>query len=305
MEVIATDEYHAKDSVIYQLNVNSYCGDGIKQTPNTEGQGGPMNAGVEECDGEDGVATNPTDSMGGFKEYACTDDCVEGTDCTGTCSSVGGYCGDGIVQSDYGEMCDPEETQEHYENRMGVTLKDYEFMIIDLSCLDNCLTGCLGDPELGKGCYLAEDNGCRKGRKICDADGRLECFDVFTANGGEPVRDECCMNNKEALEDGEINGKDFEFLRASEDFIVSGDTFMCDDICSKTGLVCVGVGLKQVAINSCIYIKDHRDNNCNLDSNQASNDCRVPYRRTGSTCREEPTEVLFSVHETGCYCYAP
>lgn len=33
----------------------TYCGDGIKQTPNDEGTGGPLNNGMEQCDGSDGT----------------------------------------------------------------------------------------------------------------------------------------------------------------------------------------------------------------------------------------------------------
>ena len=38
----------------------TYCGDGIQQTPNDKGTGGPLNNGNEECDGESGVDANQT-----------------------------------------------------------------------------------------------------------------------------------------------------------------------------------------------------------------------------------------------------
>jgi len=63
----------------------SYCGDGVKQTPNDEGTGGPQNDGYEECDGQSGVSDH----------YICTDQCV---------LEYVPYCGDGNIDS--GEECD-------------------------------------------------------------------------------------------------------------------------------------------------------------------------------------------------------
>lgn len=59
----------------------TYCGDGIKQSPNDVGTGGPNNDGYEECDGQDGVGEN----------QACTEQCVledVPPGCT-TCGSAG------------------------------------------------------------------------------------------------------------------------------------------------------------------------------------------------------------------------
>jgi len=58
----------------------TYCGDGIKQSPNEVGSGGPNNDGYEDCDGIDGVGLN----------QACSPDC--------TLINLT-YCGDGIKQS--------------------------------------------------------------------------------------------------------------------------------------------------------------------------------------------------------------
>lgn len=49
----------------------------------------------ETCDGAAGVATSPSGSLV-TKQYACTTDC----------QPTGGYLGDGIVQTVYGEACD-------------------------------------------------------------------------------------------------------------------------------------------------------------------------------------------------------
>ncbi len=44
----------------------TYCGDGIKQTPNDEGTGGPQNDGYEQCDGQEGIDSG----------QVCLADCV-------------------------------------------------------------------------------------------------------------------------------------------------------------------------------------------------------------------------------------
>jgi hypothetical protein len=66
IQINATDEFnYTGPSVGYTLKINNFCGDGILQTPNTEGAGGPANNGVEDCD--DGNAVN-TD--------ACSNSCA-------------------------------------------------------------------------------------------------------------------------------------------------------------------------------------------------------------------------------------
>jgi uncharacterized protein YegL len=58
----------------------TYCGDGIKQTPNDEGTGGPGNDGYEECDGSSGVGEN----------QICTSECRLETTADG-CTLTQGY----------------------------------------------------------------------------------------------------------------------------------------------------------------------------------------------------------------------
>ena len=67
----------------------TYCGDGTKQTPNSEGTGGPVNDGNEECDGED-VEYG----------YYCTDNCEK--------KFGRAYCGDQVVNQEW-ELCDGGE----------------------------------------------------------------------------------------------------------------------------------------------------------------------------------------------------
>jgi hypothetical protein len=118
IKVKVTDNYQASSTKSFSLQVNNYCGDGVKQIPNTEGRGGLYNDGYEDCDGNDGI-TNDVASSSPDLQYGCQ------TEATGTPSQVltngtttpkniltngycvfkspvqfGGYCGDGYCQSE-------------------------------------------------------------------------------------------------------------------------------------------------------------------------------------------------------------
>lgn len=96
LSVRAQDEFGAwSEEAHYTLEVNNYCGDTIRQEPNTEGRGGPADDGYEACDGADGTPT-PAESNVSW-QYGCDDSCRSLND---------GYCGDGVEQTGYGEWCD-------------------------------------------------------------------------------------------------------------------------------------------------------------------------------------------------------
>ncbi|MBD3248215.1 VWA domain-containing protein [Candidatus Falkowbacteria bacterium] len=88
INIRALDGFGAvSEPAIFSLSVNDYCGDGVKQTPNREGRGGPGDDGYEDCDGEDGVPTPQESSFS--RQYGCSEDCV---------TLDAGYCGDELVQ---------------------------------------------------------------------------------------------------------------------------------------------------------------------------------------------------------------
>ncbi|MDA3839927.1 MAG: Ig domain-containing protein [Patescibacteria group bacterium] len=332
IEVTVTDEYGAvSDPYAYTLVVDSYCGDNGVQTPNSEGDGGPINDGNEECDGLNGIAFTPSESSMS-KSYACSGPCFPATDCTGSCSfldsfSGGGWCGDGIVQSAHPitgnplETCDPMETKADYELRVG-PVSDSTFAVLQLSCSSDCQLGCATDPDLARGCYIdTNDNGiidsgeCQKGMFTCENTGMLECFDIFSVMGGSPVFDECCRGNVAELQDGNIVGTPFLVVRAlASDMGIGGyvmdhsnlvyysSVFNCDDVCLRENRVCVGVGLSQVVSNSCVSVMHDNGNDCNLNSNLATNDCKSGYLTGGVHCMETAT-AGFRIGETLCYCY--
>ena len=102
--ISAMDEYGASTTKAFSLQINNYCGDGIIQTPNSEGQGGFYNNGYEDCDGLAGISTTVASSSI-TKRYACstkvgdiTPDILNSNNyCTFlSVKDGGGYCGDGI-----------------------------------------------------------------------------------------------------------------------------------------------------------------------------------------------------------------
>lgn len=97
IRITAVDSYGAvSDPVDLPLKIVDFCGDGVKQTLNMEGKGGPKDDGYEDCDGSDGVPT-PQQSSPTW-QYGCGAD---------NCAYLNaGYCGDGVLQWTYGEQCD-------------------------------------------------------------------------------------------------------------------------------------------------------------------------------------------------------
>lgn len=94
LSVTATSDYGVSSVQGFTLSVDSYCGDGLKESPNSEGRGGVYNNGYEDCDGTDGLTASTTLSNIGL-QYGCqTDQCVYKGPLNG-----GGYCGDGYCQT--------------------------------------------------------------------------------------------------------------------------------------------------------------------------------------------------------------
>lgn len=106
IEVTATNEYGTVVKKNFVLKVNNYCGDGVKQSPNTEGKGGMYNNGYEACDGNADVTNDPALSSKS-RQYACNTPlgtvtpypiignsyCIFKSPLDG-----GGYCGDTYCQ---------------------------------------------------------------------------------------------------------------------------------------------------------------------------------------------------------------
>ena len=246
--VTVTDQYDAFSSGSYTMRVNSYCGDGTRQTPNTEGKGGQTDNGQEGCDGVAGTAATPALSNINT-QYSCTGGCADSAaSCAGRCVPTGGYCGDGTVQVGEGENCDPSIINSVQKCNI---LKNNNFKDSDESpldcvnlnnnaiglnginnlyggvCSDNCSIGCqvVGRKEyLGMGCYIGQAdpgavppaNSCQKGVWTCKHND-LVCADIFPT----PMYDHCCRK----LTWGQAIDYSHDFAGVS--IIWPGSTYSC------------------------------------------------------------------------------
>ena len=151
VRIKAVNEYGNPNVKSFVLRVNSYCGDGVSEEPNTEGRGGIFNNGYEACDGMSNTTTNPAASS--YKvQYACNTGvgekapypinsnnyCVFKSPLEG-----GGYCGDLYCQTQYENQsnckydCDP-----NYFGA-GPSLPDGDVGGTDIACsgANPCPTG--------------------------------------------------------------------------------------------------------------------------------------------------------------------
>jgi hypothetical protein len=123
-KVDGTNEYQNKSTVNISGTVNTYCGDGVIEHPNSENRGGPQNNGFELCDRSDTIKIcNAGSDQGNFcttddecrnakciykgeniayssesssqdKQYGCNALVLNST-ANDSCKPVGGWCGDG------------------------------------------------------------------------------------------------------------------------------------------------------------------------------------------------------------------
>jgi uncharacterized protein (TIGR02145 family) len=151
IKIKAENEFGAASNREFDLNINDYCGDGIKQQPNMEGRGGFYNDGNEDCDGNEGIITSAAqiiDSNSNF-QYGCTTKANANTPypipnhqyfCTfsdADYESGGGFCGDGICQS--------------LLNRNGVDISWENINNCSEDCTHEGEEGGRGDDDTGEG----------------------------------------------------------------------------------------------------------------------------------------------------------
>jgi len=110
IKIKAENEFGAVSQREFNLAINNYCGDGIKQQPNLEGRGGFYNDGQEDCDGNDGIVLNRNQiaSSSPVFQYDCTTRLGDETPypiigsqlfCAFSDDELsGGFCGDGVCQ---------------------------------------------------------------------------------------------------------------------------------------------------------------------------------------------------------------
>ncbi|MFC1612812.1 hypothetical protein ACFL23_00595 [Patescibacteria group bacterium] len=293
----------------FTLQLNSFCGDGKRQEPNMEKLGGQENDGYEQCDYINyNAPSNPTESSKA-KQYICYSDCSFSIN-----GIYSGWCGDGTVQSARGENCDPEETKEKYEERMGYEfgISDADFEGILASCTPECEIGCEGEEasELGKGCYIGA-NECLKGKMEC-LNNEAICVDVFTPKDGIGIYDYCCQSIEET---GDV-------LKAQQDLAelrntgiltrvkpsvaetgIGRGSYYCEDVCKQSNQICVGVAITDWPQHFCYAVKCDAGKVCTNSGNTKLNDCRTQYP-FGSWDGDDCTEPeKYFVGYTSCLCY--
>ncbi len=181
VNILGTNEYGATSSRAFNLKVNSYCGDGLKQSPNSEGRGGIYNDGYEDCDGSAGVSVvsgRPVVSTDPTIQYGCS------TYSSGTPYPItnnnycifksaidgGGYCGDGYCQS----RINYNGTEYSLENSANC-LAD-----CDPTCVPSCVGSVCGSDGCGGTCGTCDTGKCVHGACLdiplgCSSCGNSRC----------------------------------------------------------------------------------------------------------------------------------
>ncbi|MFA5130830.1 MAG: right-handed parallel beta-helix repeat-containing protein [Patescibacteria group bacterium] len=206
LKILGTNEYGATSSRAFTLKVNSYCGDGLKQIPNSEGRGGIYNDGYEDCDGSAGVSVNsgvPVVSADPTLQYACS------TYSSGTPYPIpnnnycifksaidgGGYCGDGFCQS----LINYNGTEYPLENYTNCIAD------CDPTCVPSCVGSVCGDDGCGGTCGSCGSDKCIHGKCVVAAPGCSACGDSVCA--GSETATSCpfdctygaCLKDSDAL----------------------------------------------------------------------------------------------------------
>ncbi|MDA3802720.1 MAG: hypothetical protein PF488_02355 [Patescibacteria group bacterium] len=173
--IIAKTVFGATSTKIFNLKINSYCGDGYLGDPNTERKGGPYNDGYELCEGVLGITNSATSSTINM-QYACTVnsdteiplEISTNNYCTFSgYLSGGGYCGDYFCQSSYEDTSNcPIDCSDDVgeENNYCIDSSDCE---LGYKC--NTLSGsCVIDED-----YCGSNDDCETGFE-CNSENECE-----------------------------------------------------------------------------------------------------------------------------------
>jgi len=241
------------------------------------------------------------------------------------------YCGDGIVSGP--EECDPKESLTNFQMRTGLGAEEWVETIYACNP-DTCKKGCTGDTtppgysEIGEGCYQPElrdgspGDTCQKGRYVCDfSTDEVKCVNTYNHPDYRlpgyycaDIYDECCKDvgtrfvADGASPTGLTKNVDFTAERGSGTIYVptygNYTGFICDEVCKAIGKICIGAGLTDPTIDSCVYVRHDISGNCDLPVNQASTDCQRVFakRAPGTVECTDASGTGFNVGEALCYC---
>lgn len=206
VKIKAENEFGAVSQREFNLAVNTYCGDGARQTPNLEGRGGFYNDGHEDCDGNAGIAVNRSQiGVSSINlQYGCTNKVGEAVPypimnnqyfCVYLSSEAedgGGYCGDGYCQAKI--------------KRNGV-LVPWE---IDGYCPADCTCAGVNQVQEGNACICAEGwFDCETETPGCETNHACDILPDGGTGGGGSVFDGCAQD--EYLCGGECYSRTSQF----------------------------------------------------------------------------------------------
>jgi len=216
--------------------------------------------------------------------------------CGGSTMSAFTCCGDNQVNQPnsfgFNEECEKNEPLANFLARGTDDLdKDgdvdnIDYMIMQLSCQENCVLGCVGDPNIatiGEGCYLP-GVFCQKGKYVCDTDPASPTFDTVICKDiyPTPLYDYCCRATDDpsySLTDAQADLNAIAWKRVKPPAAYDGScgTYNCDDVCRNIGKICIGTSITDDVTTACYGVKCHTGNDCTLDANLERIDCRIDF----------------------------
>lgn len=182
IKIEAENEFGAFSEKEFTLDVNTYCGDGNLNQPNSEAKGGLYNDGYEDCDGISGTVSNAQFSSLN-NQYCCRtqSNTVYPITTNDTCifaavTMGGGFCGDGYCTTNFENTNNcPGDCGTNYGNTPGLSLT---CGVADQGTVDDT-DGAVGDTDNDD--EEEDDNGDTTDGSIGDND-KIDCS-VFTYDG--------------------------------------------------------------------------------------------------------------------------
>ena len=218
--VTATSDYGASISKSFNLVTNSFCGDGIIQSPNAEERGGALNDGYEQCDGIAGTTNSPAESSA-QKQYACSTKPLSITPSVITNKNHcvfagildgGGYCGDKNCQSkNENKLNCPQDCSDNSATtpqnicQNNSDCESWQTCNVTLSKCELAPGFCEQnyDCSAGFNCNVASHKCVSVNDKICNIDSDCESWQICSADKVCKVRPGYCETDADC-NDGNV-----------------------------------------------------------------------------------------------------
>jgi len=271
IKIQALNEYGTINQKEFNLKVNTYCGDGIKQEPNSENRGGFYNDGYEDCDGKDGVASSASESSS-VKQYLCTTEGNTPEQIFGSNYCVfesaengGGFCGDGYCSIEFENKqncfkdCDPNCQPECSGKICGSDgcsgtcgycdgVCDSYGQVCEPSCKADCNGKVCGPDGCGGACGSCDGN-CSSDGKICTPICVPKCENKECGSNGCPDNGVCgnCQEGSSCDSTGKC-----VVIKCLSNSSCNDNKICTDDICNNPGTL----------NSSCSYLSNSYTQEC-------------------------------------------